>query len=130
MKTALQVKHTGVDVGALKVDKNGIPIKGDSIYATADGVVKRNGRTNSNSTNVELTLPYTTDTAVFEQANFIVKTGESVKRGQIIGYMSDEGTHGAVHFHYEIRKNGECAGEGGSGELVNPRKHMPSTYHD
>ena len=130
VKTELQATHTGVDIGALKVDENGTPIKGDPIYATADGVVKRNGRTNSNSTRVEITLPYTTDTAVYEHANFIVKTGESVKRGQIIGYMSDEGTPGEVHLHYEIRKNGEYAGYGGSGELVNPREHMPSTYHD
>ena len=108
-----------------------IKSKGDPIYVTADGYVLRSGITEtSGSTRVEITLPYTNDTAVYQHADFIVKEGEAVKRGQIIGYMSDNGTNGQVHLHYEIRKNGEYAGYGGSVELVNPRKHMPSTYHD
>ncbi len=79
---------------------------------------------------MELSLPYTEDTAVYQHAQFIVNKGDTVKRGQIIGYMSDKGTAGQVHLHYEIRKDGLYAGPGGSGEIVNPLLKMPSIYLD
>lgn len=121
--TPLQPSHTGVDIGAVKEGQ-----KGDPIYATADGYVLRSGITeNSGSTRVEIALPYTNDTAVYQHADFIVKEGEAVKRGQIIGYMSDNGTNGQVHLHYEIRKNGEYAGKDVS-KIEDPLNHMPSTY--
>lgn len=44
-----------------------------------------------------------------------------------IGYMSDKGTPGNVHLHYEIRKNGVYAGNDSS-KIENPLIHMPSTY--
>jgi murein DD-endopeptidase MepM/ murein hydrolase activator NlpD len=123
--TALQSSHTGVDIGALTPG-----VKGDPIYATADGVVKRNTRTaNSGSTLVELSLPYTNDTAIYQHAEFIVEQGDTVKRGQVIGYMSDEGTEGQVHLHYEIRKDGLYAGDGGAGQLVDPLTRMPGLYY-
>lgn len=128
-KTTHQDVHTGVDVGAIIPGK-----KGDAIYATADGKVIRSGRTNpadsKSSTRVELSLPNTNNTAVYQHAEFIVYAGDSVKRGQIIGYMSDVGCQGQVHLHYEIRKDGLYAGKNGTGELVNPLLHMPSSYYE
>ena len=58
-----------------------------------------------------------------------VKAGDTVKRGQIIGYMSDIGTKNNVHLHYEIRKNGVYAGGNNDIPIENPLKHMPSTYY-
>ena len=122
-ETPLQKNHTGVDIGALEPGK-----KGDPIYATADGSVLRNGKTkNSGSTIVELSLPKTKNTAVYQHGDFIVQKGSTVKRGQIIGYMSDNGTPGNVHLHYEIRKDGEYAGTDSS-KIENPLNHMPSSY--
>ena len=127
--TELQSFHTGIDIGSLSKDENGKPIKGDPIYATADGAVLRTAKTaNSKSTIAVLSLPYTIDTAVYQHAVSIVETGDIVKRGQVIGYMSDEGTPGQVHLHYEIRKDGLYAGQGGQGELVDPLSRMPKTY--
>ncbi len=120
-KTNLQDVHTGVDIGAKTPG-----VAGDPIYATADGTVLRNGKTGSGSTRVEISLPYTNDTAVYQHANFIVKEGETVERGQIIGYMSDQGTSGEVHLHYEIREGGQYTQD--PSKIVDPLNHMPSTY--
>ena len=118
-ETNLQDWHTGVDIGAIKPG-----VKGDPIYATADGVVLRNGETgNSKSTRVELSLPYCNDTAIYQHGDFIVSEGESVKRGQVIGYMSDKGTPGQVHLHYEIRQNGLY-----KDPIVDPLPRMPAIY--
>ena len=133
--TELQDCHTGVDVGALKKDENNKPIKGDPIYATADGKVLKNKITKSNSTLVELSLPYTNDTAVYQHANFIVDVGDEVKRGQVIGYMDNKGPDWmTTHLHYEIRHNGIYA-LNKDGDLidptllVDPTLHMPGTYY-
>ena len=122
-QTNLQNNHTGVDIGATNAG-----VKGDPIYAVADGTITRNGTTGSGSTRVEQTLPYTNDTAVYQHADFIVSEGDSVRRGDIIGYMSDNGTPGQVHLHYEIRKDGEYA-NGDASKIVNPLDHMPSDYY-
>ena len=116
--------HTGIDIGALKPG-----VKGDPIYAVADGVVTRVGISNQEkgTTRLEQSLPHTKDTAVYMHADFIVKDGESVKKGQIIGYMSDNGSEGQVHLHFEIRKNGIYVNEAALAK--NPLNHLPSSYY-
>lgn len=42
--------------------------------------------------------------------------------------MSDIGTPGQVHLHFEIRQDGLYAGTGGTGELVNPLDYIPTSY--
>ena len=120
--TNLQKNHTGVDIGAQTPG-----VKGDPIYATADGVVIRNGTTsNSGSTRVELSLPNTSNTAVYQHGDFIVEEGQSVKKGDVIGYMSDNGTSGNVHLHYEIRPDGQYTTE--PSKMIDPLDYMPPTY--
>jgi murein DD-endopeptidase MepM/ murein hydrolase activator NlpD len=123
-ETSLQSVHTGIDIGALEPGK-----KGDPIYAIADSVILRVGTTsNSGSSILELDLPNTDDTAVYQHAEFIVAEGATVRKGDIIGYMSDIGTPGQVHLHFEIRQDGLYAGTGGTGELVNPLDYLPTSY--
>ena len=123
-ETSLQSVHTGIDIGALEPGK-----KGDPIYAIADSVILRVGTTsNSGSSILKLDLPNTDDTAVYQHAEFIVAEGATVRKGDIIGYMSDIGTPGQVHLHFEIRQDGLYAGTGGTGELVNPLDYLPTSY--
>ena len=103
-------------------------VKGDPIYAVADGKIMRVGETGSKSSILELDLPNTNDTAVYQHAEFIVKVGDYVKEGDIIGYMSDIGTPGRVHLHFEIRQDGLYAGPKGGGVLVNPLDYLTDTY--
>ena len=39
-------------------------------------------------------------------AEFVVKKGQSIKRGQLIGYVGSSGGSTAPHCHYEIHKDG------------------------
>ena len=121
--TTHQNVHTGIDIGALEPG-----VKGDPIYAVADGEIMRVGETKSKSSILVLDLPNTNDTAVYQHAEFIVTEGSVVKKGDVIGYMSDIGTPGQVHLHFEIRQDGLYAGDGGTGELVNPLDYLSDTY--
>ena len=40
-------------------------------------------------------------------SKFIVKKGQSVKRGETIGFVGNTGTSVAPHLHYEVHKNGK-----------------------
>ncbi len=126
-KTALQDVHTGVDIGAITPG-----VKGDPIFAVSDGKVLRVGLTGSDSTRLEQSLPNGAndgkDTAVYQHAEFIVSEGDTVKRGQIIGYMSDKGTPGQVHLHFEIRAGGVYADQDAS-KVVDPTDYMPDSYY-
>ena len=90
--------HTGVDFSA--------PM-GTPIYATGDGVIKlaRNGYSGyGNQVEVDHGFGYVTKYAHMKK--FIVKQGQKVKRGELIGYLGNSGTSTAPHLHYEVIKNG------------------------
>ena len=83
-------------------------VKGDFIYSMTDGIVIRNGFTgDSGSSRIEITFPNSNHTIVYQHGEFYdFKPGDVIKKGQVIGTMSDIGSEGAVHLHLEIRKNG------------------------
>lgn len=122
-KTTHQDAHTGIDIGAVEPG-----VKGDPIYAVEDGEIIRVGETDSKSSILVLDLPNTDDTAVYQHAEFTVSVGDTVEKGDVIGYMSDVGTPGQVHLHFEIREDGKYAGPGGTGELVDPLDYLPGDY--
>lgn len=89
--------HQGVDFSAPQ---------GTPIYATGDGVVikaKHSARGYGNQ--VEIDHGYGYDTFYAHMVKFIVKKGEKIKRGQVIGYVGTTGKSTAPHLHYEVRKN-------------------------
>lgn len=91
--------HTGIDFTAPR---------GTEIYATGDAkvvdvIMKKRGY----GYHVILDHGYGYKTLYAHMSKFNVKRGESVKRGDVIGFVGSTGTSTAPHLHYEVIKNGE-----------------------
>ncbi len=92
--------HTGIDFSA--------PI-GTPIYATGDGVVEistKSGRGLGNRVKIDHGFGYKTLYACMDELN--VRTGQTVKRGDVIGTVGDTGLSVAPHLHYEVHLHGEA----------------------
>jgi len=89
--------HWGMDFSAPK---------GCEVYATGDGKiekVKRSKRGYGNQVKIDHGYGYKTFYAHLNK--YIVKRGQKVKRGDLIGYVGSTGTSTAPHLHYEVIKN-------------------------
>jgi murein DD-endopeptidase MepM/ murein hydrolase activator NlpD len=90
--------HTGIDFAA----KTGTPI-----YATGDGVViDPKGNESGYGNVVVINHGYGYESLYGHMSKKIVKPGDKVKRGQLIGFVGSTGLSVAPHCHYEIIKNG------------------------
>ena len=91
--------HRGTDYAASR----GTPIK-----ATGDGkIIKANySRSYGNHVIIKHGTRYTTLYAHMSKIARKMKTGASVKQGQIIGYVGSTGLATGPHLHYEFRVNG------------------------
>lgn len=91
--------HTGIDFTA--------PI-GTPIYATGDGVVEKlKSKMSGYGKVVVINHGYGYESLYAHMSKIIVKPGEKVKRGQVIGYVGNTGRSTGPHVHYEIKKNGK-----------------------
>jgi len=93
--------HWGIDFSAPR---------GTPIYATGDGEIqlvitslKKTGYGNQ----VEINHGYGYVTKYAHMQMIVVKQGDKVKRGQLIGYVGSSGGSTAPHVHYEIIKDGK-----------------------
>ncbi len=90
--------HEGLDFTA--------PI-GTPIYATADGVVKDAGfNTGGFGNRVVINHGYGYETLYGHMYKIKAKVGETVKRGEVIGYVGNSGKSTGSHCHYEVHRNG------------------------
>lgn len=83
--------------------------RGEPIYAIDSGTVTRSGYQSNGSLILDITGPR----GMYFYGHFdkiLVGYGDSVKAGQLIGYMGDTGSPGAVHLHLEVRPNGWSGG--------------------
>ena len=83
--------------------------RGEPIYAIDSGTVTRSGY----QSNGALILDITGSRGMYFYGHFdkiLVGYGASIKAGQLIGYMGDTGSPGAVHLHLEERPNGWSGG--------------------
>lgn len=80
---------------------------GANIYATADGVVKTTSVGQGYGRLVTIDHGFGFETLYAHMNKIDVKSGQAVKRGQIIGSVGNSGLSTGPHVHYEIRKNGE-----------------------
>jgi len=92
--------HAGTDFAAPR---------GTPIHATADGSVKFIGRQGGYGNVIELRHMDGITTLYGHMSGFKegLQSGNSVKRGDVIGYVGSTGTSTGNHVHYEYRINGE-----------------------
>ncbi len=86
--------HTGIDFAASI---------GTPIYATADGTVSNvSVRFSGYGKMVEIDHGFGYRTRYAHMHDFVVKKGQQVKRGDVIGYVGSTGLSTAPHLHYEV----------------------------
>jgi len=89
--------HAGVDLAA----PTGSPIR-----AASDGVVTSAGWNGGYGLLVSLGHAGNRETRYGHLSRLGVRTGQSVKRGDVIGYVGSTGRSTGPHLHYELRVNG------------------------
>ena len=102
--------HAGIDLAG--------PV-GTPIYATADGIVSDAGYNSGGYGNlVKLDHGRGIETRYGHLSKILVRAGQRVTRGQMIGRMGSTGRSTGSHLHYEVRIDGRA---------VNPIPFMKST---
>ncbi|EAR14002.1 putative transmembrane peptidase [Polaribacter irgensii 23-P] len=89
--------HKGMDFTA--------PI-GTPIYASGNGTVTRSGRSATFGRVVYIEHGYGYKTIYAHMSKIKAVNGQTVKRGDLIGYVGNTGRSVSAHLHYEIHKNG------------------------
>ncbi len=82
--------------------------KGTPVYATGDGVVKYTKSSYGGyGKHILIDHGFGYQTQYAHLQRFVVKSGEKVKRGELIGYVGNTGSSTAPHLHYEVIHNGK-----------------------
>jgi murein DD-endopeptidase MepM/ murein hydrolase activator NlpD len=82
--------------------------KGTPVYSTGDGVVKFTRSSISGyGRQIEIDHGFGYVTKYAHLDRFIVKRGQKVKRGELIGYSGNTGKSTAPHLHYEVKLDGK-----------------------
>ncbi len=98
--------HSGVDISTNL---------GNSVRATADGIVSFSGWNGASGNLVVLEHGFGFSTVYAHNKINTVKVGQKVKEGEIIGYVGSTGSSTGPHVHYEVWKDGRN---------VNPEKYL------
>ena len=101
--------HKGVDLAA----PTGTPI-----YATADGTVSRADWFSSYGQFISIEHGADMQTRYAHLSRMVVNEGDTVKKGELIGYVGSTGRSTGPHLHYEVRI---------AGEAVDPAPYMIET---
>ena len=89
--------HNGLDFTATQ----GIPI-----YATGDGIVKNAEFGSGFGNNIIINHGYGYETLYGHLVRMKVRSGQRVKRGEVIGWVGSTGASTGPHCHYEVHING------------------------
>jgi murein DD-endopeptidase MepM/ murein hydrolase activator NlpD len=95
--TGKLARHNGIDIPA----PHGTPI-----YATADGIVGRAQRLGGYGNYVEVEHGNMIQTRYGHMSSYVVVPGQSVKKGDVLGYVGSTGRSTGNHLHYEVRIEG------------------------
>lgn len=99
--------HMGMDFGG----KRGTPI-----FAVEAGRINRTKKQSNGALQIVLNGNSGSKYYYGHMDKVLIKTGQRVKRGQIIGRMGDTGSPGQVHLHFEYWRSGK------ESDAVNPIK--------
>ena len=102
--------HAGVDISAPS---------GTVVRATGDGLVDSAGMRNGYGRQVEIDHGHGVRTSYAHLSGMTVVAGQSVVRGQVIGYVGRTGRSTGPNLHYEVRINNVP---------VNPHKYLRTTF--
>lgn len=86
--------HAGLDFAA----KSGTPV-----YATGDGTVEAADRRSGYGNCIDISHGYNYVTRYAHLSEILVKAGDAVKRGDLIGRVGSTGKSTGPHLHYEVR---------------------------
>ena len=89
--------HHGMDFSA----NTGTPV-----YATGNGTVTTSGRQSGYGLTVEIDHGFDYKTLYAHLSKILVKRGQKVKRGEIIGLVGSTGKSTGPHLHYEVVNKG------------------------
>ena len=98
--------HQGVDI---------VADRGTSVIATADGVVSRAERYMGYGKMVHLSHGYGMATRYAHLSEILVRPGQRVRRGDVIGRVGSTGRSTGPHLHYEVFR---------AGRRVDPRRYL------
>lgn len=109
--------HQGIDIRPLKRG-----VSGDKLFAVADGKViiskVNNGGVKCGYGYYCVIQHNGFQTLYGHQKNLSVKVGQSVKAGDVIGYMGNTGTSTNVHLHFGLKNN--------KGNWIDPKPYLPN----
>jgi murein DD-endopeptidase MepM/ murein hydrolase activator NlpD len=81
---------------------------GTEIFATGDGVIEKVSRQyNGYGRHVVVRHGFGYQTLYAHMSKILVREGQTVKRGEVIGLVGNTGTSVAPHLHYEVHKDGK-----------------------
>jgi len=80
---------------------------GTDVVATGNGIVKEIGKDGGYGNIVVIDHGYGYETLYGHLLRSIVKVGQMINRGDVIGYIGSSGASTAPHLHYEVMKNGQ-----------------------
>ena len=89
--------HSGLDFTAPQ---------GTPIYATGDGVVTTAGYNTGTGNEVVINHGYGYETKYLHMVRIKARSGQRVKRGEVIGWVGSTGASTGPHCHYEVHING------------------------
>lgn len=109
--------HSGTDFA--------VPI-GTPVYSSCDGTVESViSKTTSYGNHIKIKANVNNSIVYIRYCHlkrYIVKKGDVVKAGDLIGYSGKTGNATGPHLHYEVRKVGDKY-------VLNPRKYLPGTKY-
>jgi len=101
-------RHTGIDI---------LGRSGTAIHSPADGSVIYSQRQSDYGNLLVIDHGNGLTTRYGHLSKFAVRSGQRVKKGDLIGYVGSTGRSTAPHLHYEVRLNDRP---------VNPRTYLPN----